>query len=282
MSSGTKGSWEIPNRSQTGVIGFENPLAKSYWNQGSGQGGYYGFNFTPEGQDYYNQLTTMRNSILSGLGYTAPSREASLNEWQDTFTKEALRTSMPQLEQTLFARGMGGSKLYQDSVTDLLNKVATQSVLNREQLASNDEYLKLAQLASINPEVWNMIDQGNQLTSATAGLTEQQYANMLPYMANYNQKSGTWDLLGGGLGALAGLALGGPTGAAAGYSIGSGVGNIFNTGGQSGLGSNLSNLAQQYALSQMFKKKLPISVQGGGSSGYQLFGGQSNPWLWSA
>ena len=198
----------------------------------------WGFSEDPTQQAYRQQLETMRASILKGLGITAPEREASLNQWQDIFTKEALRTSMPQLEQTLFSRGMGGSKLYQDAITDLLSKVATQGVLNREQLSQADEALKLNQLASIlgagQTNLSNMsgmlggaVDQTNQVWN--------QWYQMLPYLAKVKAGSSSpWgtigSLAGAGLGALFALPTGGmsvPMGAALGSSLGGGVGGMI-------------------------------------------------------
>ena len=250
MSAGKKGSWDLPTYNKSGVINFANPLGTTTWKQGDvgTNSGTFDFTFNPETQDYNNKLTAMRNAILSGLGYTAPAREASLNEWEDTFNKEALRTSQPQLEQSLFARGLGGSKFYQDSLTDLLSKVATQGVLNRETLANNDEQLKLNQLAAINPEIANLINQANALSLNSYGATENQYQNLFPYLAKYNQKKGFMDLAGGGIGALASLALAPFTGGAslaflpAATSAGSSIGGMFNEGPSSGLGNTLSSL----------------------------------------
>lgn len=246
MSKGSKGSWSLPSYSSSGIIDFSNPLGSTKFTQGTTgvNSGTFGFEFNPETQDYYNQLTAMRNAILSGLGYTSDAREASLNKWQDTFTKEALRTTQPQLEQSLFARGLGGSRYYSDSLTDLLTKVATQGVLNRENLALQDENLKLQQLASINPEVANLINQANSLSQNSYAATENQYQNLFPYLATWNKgKSGTMDILGGALGATAGLIMGGPAGAVTGYQLGSSLGSGFNTGPQSSLGQGLNSLA---------------------------------------
>lgn len=250
MSKGKKGSWDIPTREKTGVLNFANPYAASYY-KGNGQGkkgGTYGFNFTSEGKDYFNKLSSIRDAIMSELGYTSPSREASLNRWQKTFSDEALRTSMPQLEQTLFSRGLGGSEFYKGAVTDLLNKIAVQSVLNREDLANRDEILKLNQLNTINPEVWKMLNMGGDLAKSGANLTEEQYERMLPYMATYQKpKKGTWDLVGGGAGAAIALGLAPFTGGASlaylpmAASLGQSVGGMFNE--QQGSGLDLGSMA---------------------------------------
>lgn len=249
MSKGKSGSWDVPTRSRTGVIGFENPLAKAYWQQGKGQSGYYGWEFLPKGQSYYDQLTAMRDAILSELGYTSPARESSLNRWEKAFTREALRTSMPKLEQTLFSRGLGGSRFYKDAVTDLLSKVATQSVLNRENLALQDELLKLKQLATLNPEMWKLIQMGEGLSRDTANVTEKQYQQMLPYMAKYESEPGMFNVLGQGVGGLATLALAPFTGGASlaylpmAMEAGNIIGGTFNKGPSSNL--DLSSLLPQ-------------------------------------
>jgi hypothetical protein len=252
MSSGNKGSWDLPTYSKSGVLNFSNPYGTSYFSQGTGgaNSGTFGVNLTPSTQEYSDQLSAMRNSILSGLGYTAPSREASLNQWQDTFSKEALRTAQPQLEQSLFARGLGGSKYYSDSLTDLLSKVNTQAVLNRENLANTDEQLKLSQLSSVNSGMSDLINQINSLSGSAYGATSNQWNTLLPYLAEYNQEPGTYDLLGQGIGGLGALALAPFTGGAslaalpAAMSAGGSIGSMFNEGGNSGI--DLSSLASLF------------------------------------
>ncbi len=264
MSKGSKGSWDLPSYSKSGVINFANPYGTTRWTQGGeGSGtnaGTWDFAFNPSGQKYYDDLTTMRNSIMSGLGFTSPAREASLNEWQDTFARESARTSMPQLEQTLFSRGMGGSRLYQGAVTDLLSKIATQSVLNRENLAMQDENLKLSQLAAINPMITDLLNRSDSYVNSAYGATEKQYENLFPYLANYNQKKGNLDTWG----QIAGLALavgaapftGGASLALAPTMMGAGgsIGGMFNQGPSSGM--DLSSLG-------MLASGMPTSWFGG-------------------
>jgi len=236
MSKSKSPSIEIPQYNQ--------PAAQQYSMPGFGTTNYtnntWGITEDPTQTAYRNQLETMRASVLKGLGITAPEREASLNQWQDTFTKEALRTSMPQLEQTMFARGMGGSKLYGDSVTDLLSKIGTQGVLNREQLSQSDEQLKLSQLASIlgagQSNLSNMSSLMGQATGQTNTNNQQawnQYQALLPYLAKVNTpgQSGWGGALSGGMsGASAGSAFG-PIGTIIGALIGGGTGYASSASG---------------------------------------------------
>lgn len=254
MSKGSKGSWEMPTWTAPTPSSYSNLMGTSYFRDNT-----YGVDLTPEMQNYYNQLSNLRSSVLSGLGITSPQRQQNLNQWGNTFTNEALRTSMPQLEQTMFSRGMGGSKLYGDAVTELLSKVATQAMLNREQLSNTDENMKLQYLAMMNPEIQNMISNMNALTGAstTQGNAQwtrewQKYKDLLPYTAKYNQKSGTMDMLGGGIGALGALAAAPFTGGASlayipmAYQAGSAIGGGFNQGPQSSLGSGLNSIASMF------------------------------------
>lgn len=250
MTSGKSGSWDIPTYSKSGVIGFSNPYGSSTWTQGKSgaNSGTFGFDFNDSTQSYYNQLEAMRNSILSGLGYTAPSREASLNQWQDTFSKEALRTSQPQLEQSLFARGLGGSKYYSDSLTDLLSKVNTQAVLNRENLANTDEQLKLSQYSAVNSGLQDLINQANTLSGQSYGATENQWNTLLPYLAEYNQdKSTDWGSIGGLIGAGLGTLVAPGVGTGLGYSLGSNVGGLASGQSSSSSGLDLSSLASLFS-----------------------------------
>jgi hypothetical protein len=255
-----------------------------------------GFTEDPAYTAYRNQLNSLRNSILSGLGVTSPQREASLNQWADTYTKEALRTSMPQLEQTLFARGLGGSRFYGDQVTDLLSKTAAQATLNREELANRDEQLKLRQLESITglsqTEIKNLMD----ILGTTASnkdmeekLYQSYYFNTLPYLAKYNtgsNKGGMWGSLGASALAL-GLApfTGGASLAYLPMAAGAGgtIGNLFDPSGQnSALNLNwlsmLPSSTPQYAnIAGM--GRVPIApanyyLKGGKGGTSSIFGGK--------
>jgi hypothetical protein len=141
-----------------------------------------------------------------------------------------LRTSQPQLEQSLFARGLGGSRYYQDALTDLLSKVATQGVLNREQLSQSDESMKLNQLASILGAGQTNYGNMSNLMGASADQTNQTYQNwmnMLPYTARVNAPSASpWGTIGSLLGTGAGAYLGGTQGAGIGSALGGSIGGM--------------------------------------------------------
>ena len=158
----------------------------------------WGFSETPEQQAWRNQIEASRSAILKGLGITTPQREASRQQWADAFTKEALRTSMPQLEQTLFGRGLGGSRFYNDAVTDLLSKVATQATLNKEGLAQQDEQLKLQQLGSVAgldqqgvQNLMNLLGMASTATQNKEQLAQNMYLNTLPYTAKQKVSGGS-------------------------------------------------------------------------------------------
>lgn len=225
MSFGGKKKVNVPTFNKPPVQKFSMPgFGGTTYNNDT-----YGFQYDPAQQQYLGEVRALRSSILKGLGITTAEREASLNEWQRTFTDEALRTSMPQLEQTLFDRGLGGSRMYQGAVTDLLSKVATQGVLNREQLSANDERLKLDQLAGVaglDQESFNnamaMMGGSANLSLSEESLASQRWAQTLPYLTTVEEE-GDW--LGGAIqGAVTGGMMGGPWGAVAG-GVAGGVGN---------------------------------------------------------
>ena len=140
--SGTKPSVDIP---QYQAPGFNMPG----FGGSSFQDGAFQFNEDPTQQQDREQVEAMRRSVLTGLGITSPQREASRKRFEETFFKESQRLTQPKLEQSLFERGLGGSKFYQDSVTDLLSKIGTQSVLQGENLQRQDEQGKLNRLATL-------------------------------------------------------------------------------------------------------------------------------------
>ena len=221
------------------IPSFSKPAVPTFRLPGFGQTTYgdnaYGLQLNPEQEAYQQQVKALRGSILSGLGITSPEREASLNQWQDTFQREAARTTMPQLEQTLFSRGLGGSNFYQGAITDLLSKIATQGVLGREDLANRDEQLKLAQLGQIAgldqtalANMSDLIGMGTNQYNSDYGNALNLYGQQLPYLASVTKRGDPF--MGALQGGVQGLMLGGgnPWAAAAGAGIGA-IGNSGST-----------------------------------------------------
>jgi hypothetical protein len=118
-------------------------------------------------------------------------------------------------------------------VNDLLSKVATQSVLNREDLSNRDEQLKLAQLAGIAgldqtnfSNAFNLLGASNSAYNSDYNNAANIYQMQLPYLASVTTKG---DPLGGAIqgGINAAIMSGGNPWAAA---AGAGYGAYSNSG----------------------------------------------------
>ena len=194
--------------------------------QGVGNGG-YSLSQDPTQIADMQAASKVRNELIGSLGLSP-----NTDQYKNTFYNESLRLSQPQLENSLIQRGLGGSSVYQGALTDLLNKAATDSILNAGNQQTQAQNNKLNTLSGLQSSYFGPNQQLGEFLLQLAGgtdisqdqLAQQLYQMQLPYNAqvNYPKESG----LGGGLmgalkGGLSGSAFG-PIGAIGG-AIGGGA-----------------------------------------------------------
>lgn len=92
-----------------------------------------------------NQYQDLRSRLLTDI-MSGATNDRALDEYGQAFTDKSLEYSLPKLQASLYGRGMAGSRVSADALADLVNKASTDAVLNRAQLKSLDDNLKLAQL----------------------------------------------------------------------------------------------------------------------------------------
>ena len=242
----------LPPKAQTQNVSLPNVGTSNYADNT------WGINLDPRLREEQNQIQALKNAILSEVGITSAGREASLNKWQDTFSKEALRSAQPQYEQSMFARGLGGSRAYTQGLADLLSNVNTQAVLNREGLSNTDQQLMLQQLSGLAG--LNQTNLGNISGVMNSGMgrtdkAKEDWYKSLPYDATVNSP-GNSGLAGAGAGAL--------SGAATGTSIMPGWGTLIGAliGGSAGYFSSRSDATS----TPLYMSDL-ASQYGGGSAG---------------
>jgi hypothetical protein len=184
-----------------------------------------------------NATKKIRSDLLKSLGLGG---DISQDAYTQALMKESLRLAQPTLENALIGRGLGGSTIYKDALTDLISKAGTQAILSGQQYKLNDlnalqNYITGQQ--SLGQNLLNMVS-GQYNTDQQLALN--QYLSTLPYYAQVNQGedySGLGSLLGmGALGGLSllvpgtGIGIGGLTGAeltALGALAGGSIGSIF-------------------------------------------------------
>lgn len=144
----------------------------------------------------------IRQDLISSLGLGGAPQE---DPWAKLLFQEAQKTSLPGLEQALIGRGLGGSTVYKEAITDLLSKLGTQSALGSQQY-------KLGNLQALQQYLQPQMQFGQNLQQlqAQTGLKEEEmaqqlYTSLLPLMAKYSggQSYGGLGSLIGGLGGLA-------------------------------------------------------------------------------
>ncbi len=233
MGKSTPPSTQIPQYNAPANTNFNTPFGNATYNSSNNS-----YNFTENGGDaaFRLELEALRGAILKTIGVTSADREASRQNFTDAYFKEATRLAVPKLENTLFDRGLGGSKLYGQSLIDLNSQLSNDAVMAGEQLRMNDESTKLNNFNAVSGALSNQNQLPLSLLSLASNyntnqqqLAQNQYAQTLPYQSivkpGKNSNAGTY--IGAGVGGLVGM-LGGPVGALQGAAIGSNFNSIFN------------------------------------------------------
>lgn len=161
-----------------------------------------GYSLTMSGQEMadYNLAQKIRSELLSGLGLSGPSGGAK--EYGDLITRESLRTAQPTLENALIGRGLGGSSIYKEALTDLISKAATQGTLSSADYVRNN-------LASLESSYFapqyalgqNLLQLATSKNVNDQQLAQQLYLATLPYLSQINQpgNSGIGGAINGGI-----------------------------------------------------------------------------------
>lgn len=262
--SGNKPSVSIPTYQDPTYKTFSDNTGSTNYNNGN-------FSYTPNAanQDFQTQLDATRSAILKHMGGTDQATNDSLNNWQKTYFDEANRLSQPQLENSLFDRGLGGSNFYAGSLNDLLTKNSNQAILNKYQLQNQDFNQNQTAFTNVNNAQNDLTKNASNLLGLNANYAANQdknnssvYESTLPYLStrtNGTQGQGFGGLIGGVLGGVGGAVVGGPAGAITGAQIGSGVGGGIDA--SQGYGSVGSNIYQP-TLSALSMANLPSSIYG--------------------
>jgi len=201
----------------------------------------YSYNMSPDEQQTYTQATSIRNDLLKSLGLASTGEDA----YTKALMSESLRLSKPQLENSLIGRGLGGSTVYKDALTDLISKAGTQAVLGGRSARLED----LNYLQNLLTNVYNL--GGNTLGQvASTGLSQQQLqmAKAKTLMEQENQRvqnaqlaqQQQWQNITNGVLAAAALAAAIPTGGA----------SLLGLSSLGSSGNGLSGLSAAYQPSQ--------------------------------
>lgn len=206
------------------------------------------WNYSTSGIDAstMNQAKQIRKQLIGSLGLSQGD-EANSQYYQNVYNKDLLRSSQPQLENALIGRGLGGSSVYSNALTDLISKAATQSVLGRQQYQSNEQNYNLNNLTALQNYLQGEQQTGNNLLSLASNydlynqrLAQNLYETQLPYLSTVNKGtdySGLLNLAGGLLNTVSGGGAGNLLSLLSKSSLG---GGSLNTG--AGGGANLDTL----------------------------------------
>lgn len=178
-----------------------------------------GYQLVEDSQNKADRLSAeqIRRDLIQSLGLGSGTLS---DPYAQMFADESLRVSQPRLENALIGRGLGGSTIYKEALTDLINRASIDAALNTNNLKLNN----LGAISSNYLEPY--YQRGQQLLGLTAqtGLQEQQlaqqrYLAMLPYTATVTTP-GNNGLMGALAGAGTGAIIGGIPGAIAGGASG--------------------------------------------------------------
>lgn len=184
----------------------------------------------------------LRGDLLKSLGLGGTPES---DPYTKQYMSEILRLSQPQTENALIGRGLGGSTVYKDALTDLITKAATQSILGGQQYKTNNYNMLDSYLNNQNTMGMNLLNLTRNSDYQNQQLAQQQYQAMLPLLSKVDMPQDNSGMGGlAGMGALGLLSLAVPgTGIAAllpalsgvsganlallGGALGSGIGRAF-------------------------------------------------------
>ena len=101
------------------------------WGRGYIKGEKRIFEESPEALQDRLLIQNIRRDLLTSLGLGSAPKE---DPWAKMFMEELTRVAQPKLELSMIGRGLGGSTVYKEAMTDLLSKLATQAALGSENL----------------------------------------------------------------------------------------------------------------------------------------------------
>jgi hypothetical protein len=180
---------EIPKYKKPAASSFDLFGLTGSYNKGTNT---YGVSADPEELATMQAVKGIRNSLLKSLGLGGtPESDPYTNQYM----QELLRTSQAPLENALIGRGLGGSTVYKDALTDLMTKASTQSVLGGQQYKMNNLQALMSYLnqnMGYGQNLLNMV-QGNDIQQQQ--LAQQMYNTQLPYKATVSGPN-TWQSIG--------------------------------------------------------------------------------------
>src|SRR3990167_6796368 len=89
------------------------------------------------------------NELLPEVGRTGEERAGQIKSYSDLFTKTLLDKAMPELKGQYTARGLEGSTAESRGYNDLLTQAITQGIFAGQDLYTQDETTKRANLGSL-------------------------------------------------------------------------------------------------------------------------------------
>ena len=211
------------------------------------------YTYTPSEAEMTGMTTRQRliNSLLPEVGLTSPERSKQIEETGATFTKRLMDEAMPYYKGIYASRGLQGSKGEASGLAKLAAEASQRGILAREDLFSQDEATKRANLAALERGLQEAYQRGSGIASQEGKYADQyfdiakknsdiQWANQIAAynqaMQNYMDKLGAWQDIGGAGGAILGSYFGMPD---LGLAIGR-AGGGYIAGGKQGLYKSLA------------------------------------------
>ena len=155
-----------------------------------------GDNFTVNYSDQATMDTVnkLRSELLSSLGLNSGGAD---DPYTQELMKESLRLSQPKLENALIGRGLGGSTLYKDSLTDLISKAGTNAILSGQNYKLNNLNALQSYLSNQENLGQNLLALQQAGYNTKANIYDKQYQQQLAQaMEDYrvSQETPMWAL----------------------------------------------------------------------------------------
>ena len=145
------------------------------------------FNVSYSDQSTIDTINRLRSELLSSMGLNSGGAD---DPYTQELMKESLRLSQPKLENSLIGRGLGGSTIYKDSITDLLSKAGTNAILSGQNYKINNLNALQSYLADQQNLGQNLLQLQQAGYNTKANLYDKQYQQLLAQaMSDYQHEN---------------------------------------------------------------------------------------------
>jgi hypothetical protein len=123
---------------QVNIPEYQKPTPTNFntpWGSATYGNNAWNFSLSPDDQMTMQTAQKVRQDLLGSLGLQDKSGQ---DPYTKTYMNNLLSLTQPKTENALIGRGLGGSSVYGNAITDLITKAANEALLSGQQSRLNN------------------------------------------------------------------------------------------------------------------------------------------------